>query len=150
MREWTTCSTSATRTFSTSRHRDEPFSLGVELPRSSSAPSAADRVLHSLNAASRYGSNRPPRLRLPRELAHHPPADERGRCAVGVGEGRAEIARAIRHRARSLRFFFQAEDGIRDLYVTGVQTCALPILFGGEVIGERDRLGDGLTMEASN
>src|SRR5215469_12758104 len=26
-----------------------------------------------------------------------------------------------------LFFFFQAEDGIRDLYVTGVQTCALPI-----------------------
>src|SRR5205085_8284125 len=24
-------------------------------------------------------------------------------------------------------FFFQAEDGIRDLTVTGVQTCALPI-----------------------
>src|SRR2546430_9789745 len=24
-------------------------------------------------------------------------------------------------------FFFQAEDGIRDLAVTGVQTCALPI-----------------------
>src|SRR5438874_7439320 len=32
-------------------------------------------------------------------------------------------------------FFFQAEDGIRDLYVTGVQTCALPIygfVFGTE------------------
>src|SRR2546430_3078534 len=28
-------------------------------------------------------------------------------------------------------FFFQAEDGIRDLTVTGVQTCALPICFGG-------------------
>src|SRR6266496_6227632 len=27
-------------------------------------------------------------------------------------------------------FFFQAEDGIRDLYVTGVQTCALPIWAG--------------------
>src|SRR5438874_9980405 len=27
----------------------------------------------------------------------------------------------------SFFFFFQAEDGIRDLYVTGVQTCALPI-----------------------
>src|SRR5688572_31243858 len=27
----------------------------------------------------------------------------------------------------SLVFFFQAEDGIRDLTVTGVQTCALPI-----------------------
>src|SRR5262249_13337810 len=26
-----------------------------------------------------------------------------------------------------LRFFFQAEDGIRDWSVTGVQTCALPI-----------------------
>src|SRR5690606_39536972 len=26
------------------------------------------------------------------------------------------------------RFFFQAEDGIRDFHVTGVQTCALPIL----------------------
>src|SRR2546430_13370327 len=28
-------------------------------------------------------------------------------------------------------FFFQAEDGIRDLTVTGVQTCALPISAGG-------------------
>src|SRR5256886_4926291 len=27
-------------------------------------------------------------------------------------------------------FFFQAEDGIRDLTVTGVQTCALPISLG--------------------
>src|SRR2546430_6642807 len=27
----------------------------------------------------------------------------------------------------SIFFFFQAEDGIRDLTVTGVQTCALPI-----------------------
>src|SRR5258708_17584544 len=27
-------------------------------------------------------------------------------------------------------FFFQAEDGIRDDLVTGVQTCALPILIG--------------------
>src|SRR2546430_7198125 len=28
---------------------------------------------------------------------------------------------------RATLFFFQAEDGIRDLTVTGVQTCALPI-----------------------
>src|SRR5438445_1528735 len=28
-------------------------------------------------------------------------------------------------------FFFQAEDGIRDIGVTGVQTCALPILLTG-------------------
>src|SRR5690349_21192426 len=31
------------------------------------------------------------------------------------------------HWTASLDFFFQAEDGIRCLYVTGVQTCALPI-----------------------
>src|SRR2546429_1488786 len=30
-------------------------------------------------------------------------------------------------RFRCLFFFFQAEDGIRDVAVTGVQTCALPI-----------------------
>src|SRR5690606_38132606 len=30
-----------------------------------------------------------------------------------------------------LLFFFQAEDGIRDFHVTGVQTCALPILDQG-------------------
>src|SRR3712207_8228471 len=29
-----------------------------------------------------------------------------------------------------LFFFFQAEDGIRDIGVTGVQTCALPIYQG--------------------
>src|SRR5256885_8071957 len=29
--------------------------------------------------------------------------------------------------ARMFFFFFQAEDGIRDYKVTGVQTCALPI-----------------------
>src|SRR5205823_4617280 len=44
-------------------------------------------------------------------------------------------------------FFFQAEDGIRDKLVTGVQTCALPIsddgfpvaatLLGKSVIGEQ-------------
>src|SRR5690606_40741196 len=28
-------------------------------------------------------------------------------------------------------FFFQAEDGIRDFHVTGVQTCALPISTSG-------------------
>src|SRR5207253_8696048 len=36
-------------------------------------------------------------------------------------------------------FFFQAEDGIRDGHVTGVQTCALPIsqaVVGGHACGE--------------
>src|SRR5207302_3275319 len=39
-----------------------------------------------------------------------------------------------------LFFFFQAEDGIRDFHVTGVQTCALPILAvadGGHAVAHR-------------
>src|SRR2546430_10970814 len=39
-----------------------------------------------------------------------------------VGEKRGLVAQIL------CFFFFQAEDGIRDLTVTGVQTCALPIL----------------------
>src|SRR5437762_7612372 len=40
-----------------------------------------------------------------------------------------------------LVFFFQAEDGIRDTSVTGVQTCALPILIHSWLRGDRVRLG---------
>src|SRR5258708_29781524 len=39
-------------------------------------------------------------------------------CAGGI---------SARVMSRRLFFFFQAEDGIRDDLVTGVQTCALPI-----------------------
>src|SRR2546429_3553403 len=42
----------------------------------------------------------------------------------------AFLARAI---VSHILFFFQAEDGIRDVAVTGVQTCALPIFFGGKL-----------------
>src|SRR5690349_23665648 len=38
----------------------------------------------------------------------------------------------------SFLFFFQAGDGIRDLYVTGVQTCALPILDDRPVLSARE------------
>src|SRR5258708_13191124 len=49
-------------------------------------------------------------------------------------------------------FFFQAEDGIRDDLVTGVQTCALPISWGAVLVHVRqstvreqrsDTLGNG-------
>src|SRR5256885_12671081 len=58
-------------------------------------------------------------------------------------------------------FFFQAEDGIRDYKVTGVQTCALPILFkvsnksllgnelhgdSGGVVGAIEVIGVSLTI----
>src|SRR5205807_5037473 len=49
---------------------------------------------------------------------------------VGGREARTTAAgacaAAVRHRPFAF-FFFQAEDGIRDYKVTGVQTCALPI-----------------------
>src|SRR5437879_12855647 len=41
-------------------------------------------------------------------------------------------------------FFFQAEDGIRDTSVTGVQTCALPIS-GSESISGGKKLGVGVS-----
>src|SRR5437867_9469680 len=42
-------------------------------------------------------------------------------------------------------FFFQAEDGIRDRTVTGVQTCALPISADhGEARGDHGELTHGL------
>src|SRR5438067_5118551 len=40
-------------------------------------------------------------------------------------------------------FFFQAEDGIRDRNVTGVQTCALPIYGEQARLGVEGRLHDG-------
>src|SRR3712207_7655168 len=40
-------------------------------------------------------------------------------------------------------FFFQAEDGIRDIGVTGVQTCALPIWRPGSPGGSAVRTAAG-------
>src|SRR5207253_4872685 len=39
----------------------------------------------------------------------------------------AQLAGTLERFAGDTCFFFQAEDGIRDGHVTGVQTCALPI-----------------------
>src|SRR5258708_8801576 len=41
-------------------------------------------------------------------------------------------------------FFFQAEDGIRDDLVTGVQTCALPISFLSGIHVQRIKTVDGV------
>src|SRR5438034_11510366 len=48
-----------------------------------------------------------------------------------------------------ISFFFQAEDGIRDHCVTGVQTCALPILGTGRTFGEayaKAQAGSGTSL----
>src|SRR5690606_40313595 len=48
-------------------------------------------------------------------------------------------------------FFFQAEDGIRDFHVTGVQTCALPISDlprARQWLRERLRFGESVVLLA--
>src|SRR5204863_5758501 len=65
----------------------------------------------------------------------NPPRIGQMRLASPVGTGWHESL-------LSSRFFFQAEDGIRDLYVTGVQTCALPISF--RVSGKNIDIGEVL------
>src|SRR2546428_8833403 len=45
-------------------------------------------------------------------------------------------------------FFFQAEDGIRDLIVTGVQTCALPISIMAE-LEQQSHAAPAATAEVS-
>src|ERR1039457_547379 len=59
------------------------------------------------------GSGATPELRLTSSLDA---AAWEAELTVGDGTGRIYIV-----------YFFQAEDGIRDYKVTGVQTCALPI-----------------------
>src|SRR3989449_3468893 len=58
-------------------------------------------------------------------------------------------------RLMKLFFFFQAEDGIRDVAVTGVQTCALPIyvlasyakVLPMSVVTHRERQGYARSLE---
>src|SRR5437868_11514830 len=64
-----------------------------------------------------YGANSKPRACAERLYA----------MQKAVMDGEALMV-AKNWRSRLCVFFFQAEDGIRDRNVTGVQTCALPIL----------------------
>src|SRR6202522_3271757 len=57
-----------------------------------------------------------------------------------TAHGTASWERMHVQQSRVLIFFFQAEDGIRDVVVTGVQTCALPISRHGGPHGEIARL----------
>src|SRR5437762_8114298 len=64
--------------------------------------------------------------------------DDLGEYVVGVGRLRPDV---LVERV-FVCFFFQAEDGIRDTSVTGVQTCALPIYVDRKV-GVADRCRGG-------
>src|SRR5438874_9369174 len=68
----------------------------------------------------------------------------RVRGADGLGNASWESFSSMK---RVVFFFFQAEDGIRDLYVTGVQTCALPISTVGVVVSIRTMVIVGAGME---
>src|ERR1039457_5209757 len=78
---------------------------------------------HATDSCCASGANR-----------YHGPANTTTTIAGSQNEKR----RARRHLRLSI-FFFQAEDGIRDYKVTGVQTCALPILFFRLLSGTADR-----------
>src|SRR2546430_10208381 len=61
---------------------------------------------------------------------------------VGAGflrDGETEAGETVQVTLTACCFFFQAEDGIRDLTVTGVQTCALPISARRRRAGARRR-----------
>src|SRR5207245_8087653 len=47
-------------------------------------------------------------------------------------------------------FFFQAEDGIRDATVTGVQTCALPIYFSQSLVQKPTTQAQAVTANGVN
>src|SRR2546430_11113990 len=74
--------------------------------------------------------------------------------SVSLADGRGTIMHATVHEfvvevhacdSEGVFFFFQAEDGIRDLTVTGVQTCALPIW---TILREVERArGTGVTID---
>src|SRR2546430_3870006 len=69
-------------------------------------------------------------IKSKRRKPRRPSEPDLERMAQGVRlilEGMGEDPEREGLRETPRRFFFQAEDGIRDLTVTGVQTCALPI-----------------------
>src|SRR2546430_7327482 len=77
---------------------------------------------------------------------------DRGRPKACVDSSEGQLERYVGWLGRGggvwFGFFFQAEDGIRDLTVTGVQTCALPILAGLALrTVERRRPTLGFSME---
>src|SRR5690606_40584785 len=59
--------------------------------------------------------------------------------ALEMQEGECTVARAPALRLGAV-FCFQAEDGVLDVHVTGVQTCALPIFQNGRRV-ENDHVG---------
>src|SRR2546429_174878 len=58
---------------------------------------------------------------------HEPPSDDLQERVLIRHHDYDECFQSVQLLQWNSLFFFQAEDGIRDVAVTGVQTCALPI-----------------------
>src|SRR2546430_5791941 len=82
---------------------------------------AMDYVLRQVgwDAATLEGGYRAYRREVIAQLDRMPQGFPFQVVCGATGRGKSRLLAAL--------FFFQAEDGIRDLTVTGVQTCALPI-----------------------
>src|SRR4029077_5618445 len=83
--------------------------------------------------APRYLKKKKDRARQNRHTADAHPTGLQYTALVSRVPQRRRVPSVFLHRVSYLLwlffFFFQAEDGIRDSSVTGVQTCALPIWF---------------------
>src|SRR5438874_7064546 len=122
------------RAYTRTRHKAGPF-----VPGESKVPYAGrvfdeEEVAAAVNAVLDFWLTLGPECEaFERELADY--VGVRNALVVNSGSSAnltAFATRTSRQLNRPLKpgdevFFFQAEDGIRDLYVTGVQTCALPI-----------------------
>src|SRR5687767_15556008 len=80
-----------------------------------------------------------------------------GETKSGYGRSGYVASRVVECFVTSFFFFFQAEDGIRDKLVTGVQTCALPIYMldkpvklGNARVGELAKIGGNRDVSAAN
>src|SRR5256885_11736594 len=63
---------------------------------------------------------------------------------------RIAVGQVVSTPLSGLFFFFQAEDGIRDYKVTGVQTCALPISIPAACLAPGKRPGAGTGRRAAS
>src|SRR5258706_5854734 len=104
----------------TSRILSSPETFSIALPMMSSSIAAGTTTHPSESATikSPSATDTPPTGLVPRmDITSRRPLESAGESPV------ARTGNFI----SSIPFFLQAEDGIRDWSVTGVQTCALPI-----------------------
>src|SRR5436309_3387259 len=104
-----------------SRQRRRNEARHIDTARPLAVPEGSERAAH---AAARNAKRRAPARAAAAKAHHQAGLAMRAAIARGQDAERAVIAMS----------FFQAEDGIRDFHVTGVQTCALPIYLRSDAV----------------